>query len=173
MITEDLSPAVPRLRALRIWSAVHKWTSLVSMAFLLMLCLTGLPLIFHHELNHALGYEAEPPEMAPNTPHTALDRVIEAAKARRPGEAVQFVSFDRDEPNLATISLGRSVDADPQNNKFVAVDLRTAEVLMEPKLREGPVAFLLKLHTDMFLGLPGKLFLGRWACCSWSPSFRE
>lgn len=153
-------PRAPRLRSLRIWSALHTWSSLISTAFLLMLCITGLPLIFHHELNHALGYESEPPEMPPGTPHTSLDRVVAAAKARRPGEAVQFVSFDPDEPNLAIVSLGTSVEADPRNNGFVAVDLRTAEVLTEPKLREGPVAFLLQLHTDMFLGLPGKLFLG-------------
>ena len=53
--------AAPRLRAFRLWSLIHTWTSLVSMAFLLLLCLTGLPLIFHHELNHALGYEAAVP----------------------------------------------------------------------------------------------------------------
>ena len=39
----------------RAWYAVHKWTSLVSTLFLLMLCVTGLPLIFSHEINHALG----------------------------------------------------------------------------------------------------------------------
>ena len=37
-------------RSLRIWSRVHTWTSLISMAFLLMLCVTGLPLVFTHEI---------------------------------------------------------------------------------------------------------------------------
>ena len=152
--------AVPRLRTLRIWSAVHTWTSLTCTVFLLLVCLTGLPLIFHHELNHALGYEIEPPAMAPGTPHVSLDRVAEAALARRPGQAIQFVSFDRDEPDLAIVSLGDSVDANPEDNRHVAVDRRTGAVLNEPRLTEGPVHFLLKLHTDMFLGLPGKLFLG-------------
>lgn len=48
-------------RTVKAWFWVHKWTSLVSTVFILMLCLTGLPLIFHHELDHALGDGVEPP----------------------------------------------------------------------------------------------------------------
>ncbi|MFW5972828.1 MAG: PepSY domain-containing protein, partial [Bacteroidota bacterium] len=39
------------MKAFRAWFEIHKWTSLVSMVFLLMLCVTGLPLIFHHEID--------------------------------------------------------------------------------------------------------------------------
>ncbi|WP_194736337.1 PepSY domain-containing protein, partial [Pseudomonas aeruginosa] len=39
-------------KTLRTWYLVHKWTSLISTIFLLMLCLTGLPLIFHEEIEH-------------------------------------------------------------------------------------------------------------------------
>jgi uncharacterized iron-regulated membrane protein len=35
------------IRSLRFWTVIHTWTSLVSTLFLLMLCITGLPLIFH------------------------------------------------------------------------------------------------------------------------------
>ena len=31
-------------KGLRAWYGIHKWTSLVCMLFLLLLCLTGLPL---------------------------------------------------------------------------------------------------------------------------------
>ena len=41
-------------RTLKGWLWVHKWSSLVSTVFLLMLCITGLPLVFSHELNHVL-----------------------------------------------------------------------------------------------------------------------
>jgi uncharacterized iron-regulated membrane protein len=34
---------------------VHTWSSLVSTLFLLLLCITGLPLIFHHEIDELLG----------------------------------------------------------------------------------------------------------------------
>ena len=38
-------------RAIRLWFLVHKWSSLVCTIFLLMLCITGLPLIFHDEID--------------------------------------------------------------------------------------------------------------------------
>ena len=50
-------------RALRAWSWLHKWSSLVSTAFLLMLCLTGLPLIFHHEIGAWQGTEVSAPAL--------------------------------------------------------------------------------------------------------------
>mgnify|MGYP003784370703 CR=1 FL=1 len=43
---------------IRKWSWVHKWSSLTCTVFLLMLCITGLPLVFHHEINGLLYDEA-------------------------------------------------------------------------------------------------------------------
>ena len=40
---------------LRAWSAVHRWTSLVCTVNLLLLCLTGLVLIFHLEIDRMPG----------------------------------------------------------------------------------------------------------------------
>ncbi|WP_226662936.1 PepSY domain-containing protein [Alteriqipengyuania lutimaris] len=34
---------------------VHRWSSLIPAPFLLMLCITGLPLIFHDEIDATLG----------------------------------------------------------------------------------------------------------------------
>ena len=44
---------------LRRWAWIHKWSSLVCTVFMLLLCVTGLPLIFHHEIGHLLGTEIE------------------------------------------------------------------------------------------------------------------
>ena len=41
------------------WYLIHKWTSLVCTIFLLLLCLTGLPLIFREELAVWLGEAVE------------------------------------------------------------------------------------------------------------------
>jgi uncharacterized iron-regulated membrane protein len=154
-----MAVGAPRVRNFRIWSAVHTWTSLLSMAFLLMLCLTGLPLIFHHEIDHALGYEPVLPEMPAGTPHLPLDTLVAAAEAKSPGVVVQFVSFDKNEPDAALVGLARTLQQVPSDH-FVGLDRRTATVLIEAHPGAGPMGFLLKLHTDMFLGLPGKLFLG-------------
>jgi uncharacterized iron-regulated membrane protein len=149
-----------RTKTIRTWYGVHKWTSLVCTAFLLLLCVTGLPLIFHHEIDHLLGNEFEPAALPADVPKAPLDRVVAEGSARYPAEFVQFVFWDRDEPELVFLSMAPSRDANPQNNRILVLDGRSAEVLGEPKLQEGFMYIMLKLHTDMFAGLPGKLFLG-------------
>jgi len=149
-----------KARTIRIWHAVHKWTSLVCTAFLLLLCVTGLPLIFHHEIEHLLGDAVEPPAMPAGTPHAPLDRVVAAGMARYPAEFIQFVFWDRDEPDLVFLSLAQARDANPENNRILVFDARTAELLDEPNLQEGFMYVMFKLHVDLFAGLPGKLFLG-------------
>ncbi|TNC08161.1 PepSY domain-containing protein [Methylobacterium terricola] len=143
----------------RLWSRIHTWSSVVSTAFMLMLCLTGLPLIFYHELDEAFGTAPELPVLAAGTPHLPLDRLVETAQTLRPKEAPQFLLIDRDEPDLVFVSLSRDLRTSPPESLF-AMDWRVARVVQEPKLRPSPIAWLLKLHVDMFLGLGGKLFLG-------------
>ena len=74
---------------LRTWSKVHKWSSLVCTVFMLLLCLTGLPLIFHHEIGHLLGTEVEAPPMPADSPRVSLDKVLEVARAQYPERVVQ------------------------------------------------------------------------------------
>jgi uncharacterized iron-regulated membrane protein len=145
-------------RALRRWTWIHKWSSLVCTLFLLMLCITGLPLIFHHEIEDATRpYTLA--DMPPGTPHQSLDRIVEAARARYPGMFVQFVFGAPDEPELVNVSFGSTPIAQ-DGNKLVVVDARTAQVLDEPDPESGVMYVLFKLHVDMFAELPGKLFLG-------------
>jgi uncharacterized iron-regulated membrane protein len=145
--------------SLRRWAWVHTWSSLVCTVFMLLLCLTGLPLIFHHEIEHLLGDAIEAPAMPAGTPRASLDRVIEVAKARQPGKVVQFVSREEDDDTLWYVTLNDEPMA-TENFKSVVVDARTAEVLGEPKLGEGFMNLMFRLHVDLFAGLPGKLFLG-------------
>ncbi len=147
-------------KAIRIWSRIHTWTSLISTAFVLLLCITGLPLIFHHEIDHWLYEEAEPAKLPANTPHADLDRVVAAGLAKFPGQAVQFMFWDRDEPDLVMLSIGKAVDSDPNDNRLARLDAHTGQYLDEYDFRSRITYIFLKLHVDMFAGLPGKLFLG-------------
>ena len=146
-------------RSVRRWSWIHKWTSLISTVFMLLLCITGLPLIFHHEIGHLLGTEVEAPALAPGTPAASLDRVIDVAKARHPGKNPMFVSREPDDDRIWYVTLSDTPTSET-DLKQVAVDSRTAEALGEPKLDEGFIYVMYKLHVDMFAGLPGTLFLG-------------
>ena len=80
--------------------------------------------------------------------------------ARRPGEVVQYVFWDPDEPDLVFASMAKTVTAPPSELQLVTIDARTARVLHEPRTQEGFMYVMFTLHVDLFAGLPGKLFLG-------------
>jgi len=144
--------------SIRLWYGIHKWTSLVCTVFLLMLCLTGLPLIFHEEIDAATAGKSALPSVAAGTPLRSLDDVMSTALASRPGEVGLFMSFDEDRP-VVNVTTGPSVDATAEQMHFMSLDRRTAQLIPTPT-DDGIMHFLLKLHVDMFLGLPGTLFLG-------------
>lgn len=144
--------------SIKTWAWVHKWSSLICTVFMLLLCLTGLPLIFGHEIGHLLGDEVEPPKMSENTPFASMDDVIASAKSRYPNDVVQYVFKEPDESTFWFVSMGKTpLDED---NKFLMIDSRTAKILDEPKFDEGFMHIMLRLHVDLFAGLPGMLFLG-------------
>ncbi|TAK74836.1 MAG: PepSY domain-containing protein [Aquabacterium sp.] len=144
--------------ALRRWAWIHKWSSLVSTIFMLLLCLTGLPLIFHHEIGHLLGTEVEAPEMPAGTPTASLDEVAAAARAVHPGRYLHSLFRDADERNVWFAFVGDQPESTEGDS--VAIDARTAKVLAQPKFDEGFMYVMFKLHVDLFAELPGKLFLG-------------
>ena len=80
---------------IRRWSVIHTWSSLVCTLFLLLLAVTGLPLIFHHELEHLLGDAPELREMPADTPHLDLQQLVIKAEQHRPGEVMHPQGGDR------------------------------------------------------------------------------
>ncbi|BEP63296.1 PepSY-associated TM helix domain-containing protein [Variovorax sp. V213] len=146
-------------RKIKTWAWVHKWSSLVCTVFMLLLCITGLPLIFHHEIGHLLGTEVEAPKMPASTPRVSLDRVLETARSKHPDRVVQFVSQPEDDDGLWLVTLTPTPEP-TEDFKTVAVDARTGAVLAQPKFDEGFMYVMFKLHIDLFAGLAGKLFLG-------------
>lgn len=145
-------------KTLRTWAWIHKWTSLVCTIFMLLLCLTGLPLIFHHEIGHLLGTEVEAPAMPADTPRADMDQVVAVAQALHPGKVVQYVSAEIDDDAFWYVTLGATPT--DEESKTVVVDARTARVLGQPNFDEGFMYVMFKLHVDLFAGLPGTLFLG-------------
>ncbi|SDI92743.1 PepSY domain-containing protein [Variovorax sp. OV700] len=146
-------------RKIKTWAWVHKWSSLVCTVFMLLLCITGLPLIFHHEIGHLLGTEVEAPKMPASTPRVSLDRVLETARSKHPDRVVQFVSQPEDDDGLWLVTLTPTPEP-TEDFKTVAIDARTGVVLAQPKFDEGFMYVMFKLHIDLFAGLAGKLFLG-------------
>jgi uncharacterized iron-regulated membrane protein len=148
--------------AIRTWSLVHKWSSLVCTAFLLMLCLTGLPLIFHDEIDRlasgtprfgmpGVGSSGTHPGLVP------LDTMLRVALAARPGEVPVYMAFDNDQPSM-TVTTAPRPDSPARDMTIQLLDRSTGRAYA-PVEESGVMDFLLDLHTDMFLGLPGMLFL--------------
>ncbi|OHC29262.1 MAG: peptidase [Pseudomonadales bacterium RIFCSPHIGHO2_02_FULL_60_43] len=144
---------------IRRWSAVHTWTSLICTLFLLMLALTGLPLIFHHELEHLLGEAPELRELPADTPHLSLQQLVEAAERHRPGEVVQYFGFEDDEPNGVVAITAATAGTEPNSSHTFMLDARSGEAVEMPAANGGILMVILRLHVDMFTGLPGKLLL--------------
>ncbi|MCZ4298805.1 PepSY-associated TM helix domain-containing protein [Henriciella marina] len=145
-------------QTIKAWSWVHKWTSLLCTLFLLMLCLTGMPLIFHDEIDSALNPDSWTPAN-PAAEHLTLDEILDTALETRPGEVPIFMSFDIDRP-VVNVTSGPSADAPGSAMHFASFDLTSGDLVPPADKGESVMEFILQLHTDMFLGLPGMLFLG-------------
>ncbi len=149
---------MPSATTLKRWYLVHQWTSLICTLFLLLLCLTGLPLIFGEEIGRWLGTTVEPPELAGVSALADLDAIVADARARRPQDVIQTLARDEAEPAWF-VSMGEAPDA-IESSAVYKYDGRTGELLQDLPLREGFLHVMFKLHVDLFADLPGTLFLG-------------
>ncbi len=138
--------------SLRRWAWIHKWSSLVCTIFMLLLCITGLPLIFHHEIGHLLGTEIDAPRIS-------MDRVMDIAKAQHPDKVGMFASQEADDDRVWFVTLSDTPTSEI-GMKQVAVDARTGAVLGQPQLDNGFMYIMFSLHVNLFAGLAGMLFLG-------------
>ena len=145
--------------SLRAWSWLHKWSSLVCTVFMLVLCVTGLPLVFHHQIGAWLGTEVEAPAMPAATPRIGLDRVMAVAKQRFPTKNGMFVSQEPDDDTIWYVTMS-DTPTSSTDLKQVAVDARSGAPLAEPKLDRGLMFVIRTIHVEFFAGLAGKLFLG-------------
>ena len=145
--------------ALRRLMWLHKWSSLVCTAFMLLLCVTGLPLIFSHEIQHWVHADLEPKDMPASTPKASLDRVVAAAAAAEPGQVVQFVAADAEDERFWLTTLAATLTAEDKLRNIM-IDSRTTEVIGKPKFDEGFMYVMFQLHVDLFAGMLGTLFLG-------------
>jgi uncharacterized iron-regulated membrane protein len=145
-------------RRVRLWSQIHRWSSLICMLFLLLLCLTGLPLIFHDEIDNLLGDTPRVADVPAGTPRVGIDKAVEIARARVPGDAVQFIVPDREDPvwrvTLGPTSSSRNFDA------IVHIDAHTGKILRVAKTYGGAFTnWILQLHTNLFADQTGAFFL--------------
>jgi len=133
---------------------------------LLLICVTGLPLIFHDEIEQLLDTDPPYASLPANTPTANLDGIVAKSRQMYPGEIIVSTFIDDDEPKIV-VTMAPTWEAYTANRKvahWIKYDARTAQVIRQSKpLTEESQTFLglmLTLHRDMFAGLPGELFMG-------------
>ncbi|GBQ72857.1 PepSY domain-containing protein [Komagataeibacter intermedius] len=166
-------------RTLRRWFVVHKWTSLVCTLFLLIVCVTGLPLLFSEQIWDIFVGDDDPPYevLPPGTPNASLDVIVDKARVLYPGQIITSVNPDDDEPAVL-LSMAPSWQAlkddenypDRHSGHWIKFDARTAKVLEQSRPADAPkeprtwtgiiMGICNQLHTSLFAGLTGRLFLG-------------
>jgi uncharacterized iron-regulated membrane protein len=145
---------------LRTWFHVHRWSSLVCTLFLLLLCVTGLPLIFWHEILHLTGAEPELPVASAEAQPASVDALVAQALTKRPNDVPLFVSWEEDEPRVTYVTTGPRPDATNDEMYVSTFDALTGADIPAPQFNEGIMWVFYRLHTDLYAGLPGLLFMG-------------
>jgi uncharacterized iron-regulated membrane protein len=146
-------------RHIKAWGRIHRWSSLVCTVFLLLLCVTGLPLIFHDEINGLVEEKVSAPPLDGKAEAAPLHRIVESALARYPGEFPQYVFWPPDEPDLVHAGLAPVTNPQPGQIRRLVIDARTAQILSEPAPNRGAMQFLLRLHSELLSGTTGTLIL--------------
>ena len=154
-----------RTATLRRWYLIHRWTSLVCTLFLLMDCLTGLPLVFEDELGDLLAPHVHPAQTTSGASTASLDRMVVQAREIYPALHPYAIGFDDDEPrvfvNMTATENPKSISEFHQ----VIFDRHSGVKLEEPKSGSSVMNAVLELHRSLFLGLPGELIMAIVALC--------
>ncbi|CAA2109100.1 hypothetical protein VVAX_05371 [Variovorax paradoxus] len=124
--------------------------------------LTGLPLIFSHELEDAAAVPLPVVPAALDGRRASIDTIVESARRRYPAEVVRFVFIDDDEPR-AKVVMAPADSPDRSRDHRVEFDMRSAAVVADapaPGPRTGTaMAWISRLHTELAAGPAGEWVL--------------
>ena len=140
----------------RRWYRIHKWSSLICTGFLLMSCITGLPLIFQEEIE---GMTSHVHPSSASGAYAPLDPMVSTAHALYPHETITSVGWDDDEPRFF-VSIAPDFKPTTREQHTISFDAHTGKRLEEVKDERGFMYVMTMLHIELFAGLPGELFLG-------------
>lgn len=156
---------------MRFWYKIHKWISVVCAAFFLLLCLTGLPLLFKAEIQQANQLQPQPMHMTNTDYGTVWDHLPEGAAAvaqQYPGKDIKSVSLMHGQ---MMFRVQDKKDAAPVRARMgmggeqLAYDVQSG-TLAGPRsgVKSQAVSSFMhtmhRLHMYFGLGSPGMIFLG-------------
>jgi uncharacterized iron-regulated membrane protein len=152
------SSAGGRGRWFRVNLWLHRWSSLVATPFFLILCITGTVLIFHEEIDAALGYVPAAKQHSVQAPPRPLSDSVAAVQAAYPGDRIAVISREPDEhPGMLNAFVVPKADTGFERGKPVWVDIATTRILPAADPDKTPTGVFLELHSQWFLGPAGEL----------------
>lgn len=150
---EMTSRTAPSSRWFRFNLWLHRWSSLVATLPFLVLCLTGTVLIFHEEIDHAMGVV---PEVAEGAPRPMAESVATVAAAF-PDQRILSVAMEDDHPGVLMVATAPMEDRGYERSVFQFADLATAGLAGGVDFESTLTGFLFTLHANWFLGPIGEL----------------
>ncbi len=151
-MSEAVAAGTSRWFRVNLW--VHRWTSVIATLPFLVLCLTGSILIFHDEIDSALGVA---PVSQPGGSRIAES--LRTLAAEMPDQRVLSVGLDPvGHPGVLLAVVGEPQETGFDRARLIYFDLATGRRLGGS---ENPAdtftGFMLELHAEWFLGPGGRL----------------
>jgi uncharacterized iron-regulated membrane protein len=135
---------------------LHRWSSLIATPLFLILCISGAILIFHHEIDEALGYVPAAAETA--RPPRPMSDAVDVVRAAYPDQRIATIAREPEEhPGLLSFFVTPKEDTGFERGKPVYVEEATARLLPGADPADTPTGFLLELHAQWFLGPLGEV----------------
>ncbi|GAB3324606.1 PepSY-associated TM helix domain-containing protein [Bordetella tumulicola] len=155
------------MRAVRskTWYLVHKWTSLACTVFMLVVCVSGLPLIFRDEIVDWLDAPPSWPSVVPSTPAPSLDGLVAQTLQRYPAHRIVEIDVASDSPSII-MALAPSHEA-PSGTSSIRLQYDARSGLLQQAVHHADeglgtriMTVMIRLHIDLYARLPGQLYLG-------------
>ncbi|MGS1007753.1 PepSY-associated TM helix domain-containing protein [Achromobacter anxifer] len=147
------------------WYLVHKWTSLVCTLFMLVVCVSGLPLIFHDEIVDWLDAPPSWPSVTPDPSAPTLDSLIAQTLQRYPAHRIVEVEVAANSPGIV-MALAPGQEA-PSGTSSIRLQYDARSGLLQQSVDSADeglgtraMTIMTRLHIDLYARLPGQLFLG-------------
>lgn len=136
---------------------LHRWCGVIVSLNFLVLSLTGVILVFHEEIDGALGTV---PAAQSGQNRTTLAQAAELARASEPGAHAVYLFADEEEhPGVAFVGIS-STSRKLDDAKPVSIDLRTGKLLPQVDFESTFTGLVFRLHAELFAGPIGRLLVG-------------
>jgi len=136
---------------------LHRWASLIATLPFLILCLSGTVLIFHEEIDAALGVVPVSTHAA-DAPQRPASESVANVLAAYPDERVMSVGVDPEHhPGVLLVLTAPQGAQGFAEAKMRFADLVSARPVGDPDPGTTLTGFLLELHAQWFLGPWGEL----------------